>query len=173
MSLVRPYPALLTLVLLLVASLAWASAAPAAPPVSVIYVHPASFDAMRNAPLGVRSDVQDDLTTLRYYIQRRAGLLLSRGQHLTIRINDVTLAGQYQPWPESHAGWVRVERSLYPPRMRLEFTLLGADGTVLRHGKRKLTKHGYMGNSRFDEDGPVVYAESMVNRWLRKGADKL
>lgn len=173
MFLTKPIRALAFPALLLAASLAWAADSPASSAVTVTYAHPENFSAMRTAPPSERSDVENNLAVLKRYIEKRAARVLAPGQHLSITITEVALAGQYEPWPNSPRGWMRVIRSMYPPRMQLDFTLRGADGKVLRHGSRTLTGLGFMGSANIQDSDPVRYTKAMVDRWLRKGPDKL
>jgi hypothetical protein len=139
--------------------------------VTVRYDHPENFteteEVQAFAPF--RAD-PGYLETLKRYIEKRAAVRLAPGQSLDIVITDVDRAGSYLPSVGS-AQPVRIVESLYPPRIRLHFRLLGDQGQLIREGDRKLTDLSFL----YDSPGgpgnsdPLRYEKHLIDRWLSKG----
>jgi hypothetical protein len=175
MRLLTPVRVLSLLALLLPAMAVQARAAATSPPpvVEVTYTHPDQFTETRITPISERYHAQDYLPRLKHYIQQRAARLLGPGQHLSIVITDLALAGNYEPWPGSPTGWMRVIRRSYPPRIDLHFTLRDAQGRLLKEGVRKLRNPGFMDSASIHDSDPLRYEKALVDRWLRKGVNGL
>lgn len=151
-----------------------AAAHPGATPdsrVSVRYDHPQSFAEARSVGSSFVLDREAWLGTLKAYIEKRAARHVPPGQHLDITITDVKLAGNYEPWLGPQLDDVRIVRDIYPPRIDLDFKLVGADGTVLREGSRKLRNAAFMYSVGANDQDSLRYEKALIDRWLRKGPD--
>src|SRR3546814_9462255 len=60
-------------------------------------------------------------------------------------------------------------RDIYPPRITLDFKLVGADGNVLAQGTRELSDIAYLqrGSPLADSD-QLRYEKRLIDDWLRK-----
>src|SRR3546814_11046902 len=60
-------------------------------------------------------------------------------------------------------------RDVYPPRITLDFKLVGADGNVLAQGTRELSDIAYLqrGSPLADSD-QLRYEKRLIDDWLRK-----
>jgi hypothetical protein len=145
------------------------------PAVSVSFDHPEKFTETRTTrALAPSRQDQHYLETLKAYIQKKATPLLTHGEQLQIVVTDVDLAGAFEPWRGPQWSNVRIMKDIYPPRIDLHFRLLDAQGNVLREGQRTLRDPGFLrgGGSSFRSDG-LFYEKNLIDRWLRKGPDKL
>src|SRR3546814_17584424 len=61
------------------------------------------------------------------------------GQRLEVTITHIARTGNYEPWHGINADSIRFMRDVYPPRITLDFKLVGADGNVLPQGTRSLS----------------------------------
>lgn len=113
------------------------------------------------------------LKPLKAYIAERASRVLAPGQRLVIEVTDVKRAGQYEPWRGPRFNDVRIIKDIYPPRIDLDFTLYGADRKVLSQGSRKLRDSAFLMRGYGNNQDPLRYEKSLIDLWLRKGADKL
>lgn len=173
MSILKRVRIPLFLGMLLAACAAWAHPAAVPSNVVVTYAHPENFTEYRTTPVSERTDTENNLAMLKRYMEKRAARMLSSGQHLTIVVTDVAFAGQYEPWPNSPTGWMRVVRRTYPPRIDLHFTLRDAQGKVLKQGERKLSDPGFMDTISLHDSDPIRYSKVLVDSWLRRTfADK-
>ncbi|MEP7184874.1 MAG: DUF3016 domain-containing protein [Rhodanobacter sp.] len=141
--------------------------------VTVHYKDPQHFTEARRS-FGIHLiDADAYLKPLKTYIARRAAQILAPGQRLDIEVTDVDLAGEYEPWLGPDFNDVRIVKNIYPPRINLDFTLYGADGKVLREGSRKLRDPSFLSDGVGIDQNALRYEKSLIDRWLRKGTDKL
>lgn len=167
-------PLIAILVLMLAATFNVAAAQPdttTSSRVSVQYQNPHKFTESQQAGFGHGYDHGNYLEKLKAYLIKQATPMLDPGQHLSITITDIDLAGGYEPWRGPQWDTVRFMRDVYPPRIDLRFKLTGADGQVIRKGKRKLRGLGYL-HSQASTPGnsdPLHYDKGLLDRWLRKG----
>ena len=143
--------------------------------VSVTYVDPEKFSEAREFGQQDRYNDADYLKSLKSHLIKRATKMLHPGDRLEVSITDIKLAGGFEPWQGSNFRYVRFMKDVYPPRIDLTFKLLGSDGNVLREGSRKLRNLGYLqsGLTRPGDTDPLRYDKGLLDRWLRKGPEKL
>jgi hypothetical protein len=100
---------------------------------------------------------------------RRGDKVLQPGQRLEITITDVKLAGRVEPWRGSGASEVRVVKSIYPPQIKLQFSLTGADGQVLDSGERTLRDAAFLSRgSNANGSDTYRFEKRMLKEWVDK-----
>ena len=137
-------------------------------PVEVSYVSSENFTDFKDSDLGndrARQYLED---LFREHLQRVAKPYLAEGQKLEIRFTDIDLAGDFEPWRGVNFHDIRIVKDLYPPRMKFEFKLTGADGKVVTEGKRELSDLAYMMNISIRRDDPYQYDKALLDDWIRK-----
>jgi len=143
--------------------------------VTVTYDHPEHFTETREEKALAPTRASNDyLTTLKAYIEKRGAKMLQPGQHLDVVVTDIDRAGSFEPWRGGEMREVRIIKDIYPPRIDLRFKLTGADGKVIREGNRKLRDPGFLtSNTAPTSTDSLRYEKQLIDRWLRKGPDKL
>jgi len=107
--------------------------------------------------------------TLSDYIAQRAERLLPPDQHLQLTIDDIKLAGSFEPWRGPDAQDIRFLKDIYPPSMELHYKLTAADGTVIREGHGKLHDLAYLQRSTpVGSTDQLGYDKRMIDDWLRR-----
>jgi len=87
---------------------------------------------------------------------------------LSIKVTDVKLAGDFEPWLGVPFNQTRIIKSIYPPRIVLEFRLIDDNGRVIKEGKRELTDVDYQRrDSRLREDS-LRYEKELLGDWMRE-----
>jgi len=111
----------------------------------------------------------DDWTKqLGRYLSERANALLPPGQQLDVTIDDIKLAGDYEPWRGPQAQDIRIMKDIYPPRIDLHYRLIGADGKTLRENRSKLRDLSYLQDTVVPTDNdPLRYDKHLIDTWLR------
>jgi hypothetical protein len=144
--------------------------APAAPRVTITFDHPEKYTDLRSDYTdydNARGQSQF-LPALKEHIERVAGRNLSAGDKLAVTFTDIDLAGDFEPWHGPQFDDIRILKSIYVPRLKLEFTVTDADGKVLRHGKRELTDLSYQSRITMAfRDDPLRYEKDMLDDWIR------
>ncbi len=107
----------------------------------------------------------DVLNELRDYIQQTAAPLLATGSKLTITFLDLDLAGMIRPDRDN----IRLMTGTTFPRAHVKFQLLGADGTVVKEGERKLVDLNYQQTiTLMNRSDPLGYDKQLLRDWLLK-----
>jgi hypothetical protein len=169
-----PAPLLSALAVLALACVS-VRAAPPPPPTNVIvhYTDPKLFTETKRSAFAHPIDANGYLAPLKDYIAQRASRILRPGERLDIKVKDVDLAGEYEPWHGPDLSRIRIIKNRYPPRIDLDFTLYGADGKVLREGSRTLRDMSFLDHAGISDNDALRYEKPMIDRWLRQGPDKL
>jgi hypothetical protein len=136
--------------------------------VEVIFLHPENFTDVRDAFGASEMGREGILTQLRDYLVHQTMSCVPDGQKLTITFTDIDLAGDYEPWHGAEAMDVRVVKEIYPPKMDLEFKLTGADGKVLKEGKRQLRDLIFMAKPYINRDDALHFEKTLLEDWLHK-----
>jgi hypothetical protein len=101
-------------------------------------------------------------------LRRSADRVLPQGQQLRVQINDVKLAGAFEPWHRPGLDDVRIMKDIYPPTMELHYTLLAADGSTMREGDAKLRDVAYLQRAVANTSDPLRFDKRMIDEWLRR-----
>jgi hypothetical protein len=167
-----------SVVFLLLLSCAFAARAAAEPPPNRDVAAPRV--EVQWAPTDRLSEVRDNplhrgwlrpeqwMKELGDHLAARADRVLPPGRRLLVTIDDIKLAGDFEPWRGPGAQDVRVLRHAYPPRIDLHFRLLAADGAVLREGAAKLRDAAYLDRTVPASTDPLRYDKRLLDEWLRK-----
>ena len=148
---------------------------PADAPISVTYVNPEKFSEATEFHQQDSYNDSNYLESLKTFLIKRAAKMLPAGARLEVTITDIKLAGAFEPWHGPDFRYVRFMKDVYPPRIDLQFKLIGSDGQVLREGSRKLRNLGYLqsGLTRPNDTDPLRYDKGLLDSWLRRGPGKL
>ncbi|MEO9078038.1 MAG: DUF3016 domain-containing protein [Rhodanobacter sp.] len=143
--------------------------------VSVSYVNPEKFSEATEFRQQDSYNDSNYLESLKAFLVKRAAKILPAGDRLEVTITDIKLAGAFEPWHGPNFRYVRFMKDVYPPRIDLQFKLIGSDGQIVREGSRKLRNLGYLhsGLTLLNDTDPLRYDKGLLDRWLRRGPDKL
>ncbi len=111
---------------------------------------------------------EDWQKTLGEYLRKRADLKLPPGQQLQVTINDIKLAGDFEPWRGPNAQDIRFMTDLYPPRIDLHYKLLGSDGATIREGDSKLRDLAYLQRTVPFNTDSLSYDKRLLDDWIIK-----
>jgi hypothetical protein len=103
------------------------------------------------------------------YLRDSAAKQLPPGETLDVTINDVKLAGNFEPWRGPNAQDIRIMKDIYPPSMDVHYKLIGANGAVIRETDAKLRDLNYLQHDLTPTDSdPLRYDKRMINDWVRR-----
>lgn len=132
--------------------------------VSVTFVNPQNFTDLRRSYDGGTSTVL--MNELRTFMQRTGSRYVPDGMHLAIKVTNVDLAGDFEPWRGPAFDGVRILRAIYPPRIDLEFRLTNAKGAVVKSGTSDLTDLVYQMRLAWPPDDYLRYEKSLLRDWF-------
>lgn len=153
--------------LLAIGAPAWSAEAPVTP-VEVTFVASENFTDVKDDALDTGRGRDFLLAQLKEYIQSRGPRYLGEAQRLEIKVTNVDLAGEFEPWRGSGFDTVRIMRDIYPPRMMLEFRLFDSQGRVVAEGSRQLQELSYLELLSVRTDDRLRYDKEMINNWFRR-----
>jgi hypothetical protein len=146
-----------------------AEAAKAPSKVEVIYAKAADkYVDVRDGFTASEKGQVANLDSLKQYLEERGNQLVPDGQKLTVTLTEVDLAGDFEPWRDPAMNDVRIVKDIYPPRIDLEFKLTGADGKVIKEGKRELRDLAFMMKLSIQRDDPFRHEKQLLNDWLTR-----
>ncbi len=136
--------------------------------INVQFVEPEKFTDLHDRWTGTSASTREHvLGELRKHLQQRGETVLREDLHLNIRVTDVDLAGDFEPGRAPHADDVRIIRTIYPVRIKLQFQLSDSTGTVLAEGERTLSDFGRIGDP-FPRSDPLRYEKEVLRDWMHK-----
>lgn len=107
------------------------------------------------------------LGDLQRELRKHATLYLKEGERLEVIFNDIDLAGDIEP-VQNGAG-KRVLRDVTPPRMDIEFRIIGPDGAVKAEGKRMLKKLAYLSMMNLNRTEERYYHDKkLIREWVER-----
>ena len=123
------------------------------------------------------SDEEDSLKVvldqLTQGIQRDANRFLADDQSLAIHFTDIDLAGQFEPWHGIPMDDIRWIREIYIPRLKFDYKITNADGSIVTEGKADLTDPAFQMRTTMNEiNQTTVYERRMITDWMRQFRNK-
>jgi hypothetical protein len=132
--------------------------------VSVVFVEPQKFTDLKRDSWG---DYSPDLAgQLQAFMQETGERYVPVGMHLVIKVTDVDLAGEFEPQLGPRFDDIRMVRAIYPPRIKLEFSLTDAKGTVLNSGSREITDLAFQMRTAWPADDYLRYEKEILRDWF-------
>ena len=133
--------------------------------ISVIFVEPEKFTDARRAELEPTSS--GILTDLEKFIIATGARYIPEDMQLNIRVTNIDLAGDFEPFRGPQADQVRITKGVYPPHIVLEFEIMDSTATVVKSGKRDLTDINYQLRSVYPREDYLRYEKDILRDWLR------
>lgn len=135
--------------------------------VTVEYVHPEKFTDIGQGFHGGEATRAAYLEALNRHLRERAGRMLGASQDLQVRITDVDMAGEFEPWHGAGAE-IRIVRNVYPSRIDLDFRLADAGGMVVKKGERHLRGNGIGADTTLYGSDPLRHEKALIDDWLER-----
>ena len=140
---------------------------PTASRAEVTFVNPEKFTDAADGERGSDWGRDGNLEALKEHIERRASVYIPEGQKLKVKITDVDLAGEIEPWRSPNFRDVRIVKDIYFPRIELTFQLVDATGAVIKEGTRRLSDMAFLTTIHLDRSDPLVYDKGLLDDWMR------
>jgi hypothetical protein len=111
------------------------------------------------------------LNNLEKYFTKEAANRLPEGTVLELRVTQLDLAGDFEPWRGAQFSDVRIVKTLYPAQIDFEYRFLAEDGSVIAEGSERL-RDTLVPNSiiasHLARTESYPYVKNLVADWLRK-----
>ena len=139
--------------------------------IAVVFVEAEKFTDARRADFKPNSDAI--LDAIAKFMQEMGEETLPPDMNLDIRVTDIDLTGNFEPWHRPQSDHVRITNQLYPPRIVREFRVIGPRGQVIQSGKRDLTDLDYQLRTFYPMDDYLRYEKDLLRHWFREEFGKL
>jgi hypothetical protein len=133
--------------------------------ISVVFVKPEAF-----ADAGYSKTERSSpaiLLQLQRFIVDTGSQYLPESMRLEVKITDIDLAGDFELFRGPQFDHVRVNKSIYPPRIVLEFRVVDGGDQTLKEGQRQLTDSDYQLRVDYPREDPLRYEKEILRDWLR------
>lgn len=135
--------------------------------VEVTFVNSQDFTDFSQSHLQKDDGQEYLMASLREFVAEKAESRIAKGQRLQVTFTDIDLAGDFEPWRTGQLNDVRIVKEVYPPRAKIEFKLLNADGSIAAEGKRNLANLGFMYSVGLSQSDPLRYDKELLSDWIR------
>jgi hypothetical protein len=133
--------------------------------IAVVFVQPQHFTDVRYSKAEPNSAaILSELHTLMCKMGER---YVPAGMQLEIKVTDIDLAGDFEPWRGPQFGAVRITREIYPPHIFLEFRLTDDTGNVVSAGQREISDSAYQARLVRPPDDYLRYEKDILRAWFR------
>ena len=140
----------------------------AASRLSVTFVQPERFTDVKDSVLRSERGTADLLGDLGRYLRAEGERQVPAGLALEVRVTDVDLAGEIEPWRGPQFDRVRIMREIYAPRIDLEFRLVDGQDAVVKQGRRVLRDPLYLTRAASNDSDRLRYDKQLLGDWLRQ-----
>lgn len=136
--------------------------------INVQFVEPENFTDVRDSYTSTTDHHRAwVLGEVRKFLQKRGESALREDLHLTVRITDIDLAGDFEPWRFRFNDDIRIVKDIYPTRIKLQFQLVDSAGNVVAEGERKLTDFGHITTFSPSSDS-LRFEKEVLRDWLNR-----
>jgi hypothetical protein len=133
--------------------------------VSVVFVKPEGFTDAGYSKTERSSPAI--LLQLQRFIAATGARYLPESMRLEVKITDIDLAGDFELFRGPQFDHVRVNKSIYPPRIAFEFRVVDAGDRTIKEGQRQLTDLDYQLRVDYPREDPLRYEKEILRDWLR------
>jgi DUF3016 family protein len=156
---------LLLALLLSVASVGSACTEGTAVRIAIVFVQPQYFTDVRYSKAEPNSVAL--LNELHKLMCKMGERYIPEDMQLEIKVTDIDLAGNFEPWRGPQFGHVRITRDIYRPHISLEFRLTDANGSAVSTGQRKISDIAYQTRLVRPPDDYLRYEKDILRDWFR------
>jgi hypothetical protein len=132
--------------------------------IAVVFVQPQHFTDVKYSKAEQHSVAL--LGELQKFMREMGEHYVPAGMQLEIKVTDIDLAGDFEPWRGPQFDHVRITRDIYPPRLSLEFYLTDGSGRVVSAGTREIRDIAYQGRLVRPFDDYLRYEKDMLRDWF-------
>ena len=140
-------------------------------PVQVHWGDPAKFTEITHSGNRWEASRGNWVFELARHLADQATPRLAEGQRLQVEIQDIDLAGDYEPWRGPQMSDTRYVRDIYPPKITFNYRLLDAQGQVLDSQQQTLRDLGFLHGSanlaRYRNDS-LIHEKRLIDRWVQQ-----
>lgn len=111
------------------------------------------------------------IKNLTKYFTKEAERQLPEGTVLEIKVTELDLAGDFEPWRAPTWNDVRIVKDIYPALIEFDYKYIGADGVVISEGSERLRDTLIPRSITAVQIGRTEnypYVKNLMRKWMRK-----
>jgi Protein of unknown function (DUF3016) len=132
--------------------------------IGVVFVQPQHFTDVKYSKAEQNSVAL--LGALHKFMCKMGERYVPAGMQIEIKVTDIDLAGDFEPWRGPQFAYVRIIRNIYLPRISLEFRLADGSGNVVSTGKREISDMAYQARLVRPPDDYLRYEKDILRDWF-------
>jgi DUF3016 family protein len=136
--------------------------------VSVVFANPETYTDLKVTCVSGDADARGLMSDLERFLREAAARRVPEGQRLEITVTNIDMAGEIESWRGPGRCDLRLMTDVCPPRVDLQFRILGADGAELRAGTRRLRDSNYLTHAAPVTADQLRYEKALLLDWLQK-----
>jgi hypothetical protein len=136
--------------------------------VAVVFANPEKYTDLKVTCVSGDADARGLMSDLERFLREAAARRVPEGQRLEITVTNIDMAGEIESWRGPGRCDLRLMTDVYPPRVDLQFRILGADGAELRAGARRLRDSNYLTHAAPVTADQLRYEKALLLDWLQK-----
>jgi hypothetical protein len=130
--------------------------------------NPLKFTDVRDAYLPSDKGQIANAEMVRDYIVQKASEYVPDSYKLDVKITNIDMAGDFEPWGKADADDVRIIKDIYPPRIDLSFKLVDSAGNVVKEGTRELRDLNFLMKIDIRRSDPLRHEKALIDDWIKK-----
>ena len=136
--------------------------------VSVVFANPEKYTDLKVTCVSGDAGARGLMSDLDRFLREAAARRVPGGQRLEITVTNIDMAGEIESWRGPGRCDLRLMTDVYPPRVDLQFRILGADGAELRAGTRRLRDSNYLTHAAPVTADQLRYEKALLLDWLQQ-----
>jgi Protein of unknown function (DUF3016) len=139
--------------------------------VTVRYGHPENYHDLALSGSDTPSMQAEVMRQLEAHLGRLGESYLPKGDKLEIVVQDIDMAGAYEPWRTPNLTRTRFIRDIYRPKFVLYYRWQGKGGTVKAEKDETVSDLNYLMRQetrQYQDSDPLRYEKTLLDRWFKE-----
>jgi len=139
--------------------------------VTVHYENPENYHDLALSGSDTPSMQAEVMKQLEAHLKKLAESYLPKGDKLEVVVQDIDMAGAYEPWRTPNLTRTRFIRDIYRPKFILHYRWLDKDGVVKADKDETVSDLNYLirlETRKYQDNDPLRYEKTLLDRWFKE-----
>lgn len=137
-------------------------------PITVEFVNPEKYTDFGTRFQPTAEDQEGLAQQFRQGLRSIAQRYVPEGYHLTLRILNIDMAGDFEPIRGPSFSDVRIMKAIYPPSIHVEYRVTGPTGEVVSSGRRRMSDLAYQNLITIHRHDRLFYETELARDLVRE-----
>lgn len=137
--------------------------------VTVTYQQPENYHDLALSGSDTPSMQAEVMKQLEVHFKKLGESYLPKGDKLEITVQDIDMAGAYEPWQTPNLTRTRFIRDIYRPKFILHYRWLDPSGIVKADKDETVSDLNYLMRQetrKYQDNDPLRYEKTLLDRWF-------